>query len=118
MSMAKPLILFLIVYLFLAALTISSSVVVATGDDHRFNWDPTKGRCQGSVADCMTDDEFGMDSEINRRILDTTNYVSYGALQRNTVPCSQRGDSYYNCQQSGQANPYNRACTALTQCRS
>ncbi|TXG63458.1 hypothetical protein EZV62_010452 [Acer yangbiense] len=118
MSMAKPWVLFLIVYLFLAALTISSSVVVTTGDNHRFTLDPRKGRCQGSVADCMTDDEFEMDSEINRRILATTDYISYGALQRNTVPCSQRGDSYYNCQQGGQANPYDRGCTAITQCRS
>ncbi|KAK2649431.1 hypothetical protein Ddye_016920 [Dipteronia dyeriana] len=111
--MAKPSILLLIVYLFLAAL-----VVVATGDDLQFTWVPTKARCQGSVADCMTDDEFGMDSEINRRVLATTNYISYGALQRNTVPCSQRGASYYNCQQGAEANPYNRGCSAITQCRS
>ena len=24
-------------------------------------------------------------------------YVSYGALKRNTVPCSRRGASYYAC---------------------
>ncbi|KAH7578365.1 hypothetical protein JRO89_XS01G0373000 [Xanthoceras sorbifolium] len=98
---------------------ISSSVVDANGGGGKqLNWLPTKARCQGSVADCMTDDEFGMDSEINRRILATTNYISYGALQRNTVPCSQRGASYYNCQQGAEANPYNRGCSAITQCRS
>ncbi|XP_020213312.1 rapid alkalinization factor [Cajanus cajan] len=64
------------------------------------------------------EDEFQLDSEINRRILATTKYISYGALQRNTVPCSRRGASYYNCQPGAQANPYSRGCTAITRCRS
>ncbi|XP_030532518.1 rapid alkalinization factor-like [Rhodamnia argentea] len=78
------------------------------------------GPCRGSVAECMADQdgEFAMDTEVNRRVLATTQYISYGALQRNTVPCSQRGASYYNCQQGAQANPYSRSCSAVTQCRS
>lgn len=64
------------------------------------------------------DEEFELDSEINRRILATSNYISYGALQRNTVPCSRRGASYYNCQPGAQANPYSRGCSAITRCRS
>ncbi|KAJ1380894.1 Rapid ALkalinization Factor [Sesbania bispinosa] len=63
-------------------------------------------------------DEFEMDNEINRRILATTRYISYGALQRNTVPCSRRGASYYNCRPGAQANPYSRGCSAITRCRS
>ncbi|KAI3752511.1 hypothetical protein L2E82_24545 [Cichorium intybus] len=62
--------------------------------------------------------EFELESESNRRILATTRYVSYGALQKNNVPCSRRGASYYNCRQGGQANPYTRGCSAITHCRS
>ncbi|KAJ4842292.1 hypothetical protein Tsubulata_028858 [Turnera subulata] len=77
--------------------------------------------CKGSVAECMAEqgeeEEFGMESEISRRILATTKYISYGALQRNNVPCSRRGASYYNCRPGGQANPYSRGCNAITRCR-
>ncbi|KFK44989.1 hypothetical protein AALP_AA1G329500 [Arabis alpina] len=62
-------------------------------------------------------EEFEMDSEINRRILATTRYISYGALRRNTIPCSRRGASYYNCRRGAQANPYSRGCSAITRCR-
>ncbi|KAJ1386631.1 Rapid ALkalinization Factor [Sesbania bispinosa] len=59
-----------------------------------------------------------MDSEINRRILAITKYINYGVLQRNIVPCSRCGASYYNCQLRAQANPYSRACSAITRSRS
>ncbi|KAE9611938.1 putative rapid ALkalinization Factor [Lupinus albus] len=84
-------------------------------------WVPTtvKPPCKGSIAECMEEgEEFELDSEINRRILATSSYISYGALQRNTVPCSRRGASYYNCRTGAQANPYNRGCSAITRCRS
>ncbi|KAE9615954.1 hypothetical protein Lal_00017755 [Lupinus albus] len=86
---------------------------------HHFEWVNTK--CKGSIAECMEyeeQEEFDLDSEINRRILATTRYISYGALQRNTVPCSRRGASYYNCRTGAQANPYRRGCSAITRCRS
>ncbi|KAM7273783.1 hypothetical protein ACFE04_028447 [Oxalis oulophora] len=71
-----------------------------------------------TIADILGDDvEFEFDSEISRRILATTKYISYGALQRNTVPCSRRGASYYNCQSGASANPYKRGCSAITRCR-
>ncbi|XP_031281051.1 protein RALF-like 33 [Pistacia vera] len=90
------------------------STVVASGD-HQLNlgWLPTAG--SSLVGE---EGEFEMDSEINRRILATSNYISYGALQRNTVPCSRRGASYYNCQNGGQANPYSRGCSSISRCRS
>jgi hypothetical protein len=66
----------------------------------------------------MGNDEFEMDSEINRRILATSNYISYDALGKNNVPCSQRGASYYNCKTGAEANPYSRGCSAITRCRS
>ncbi|PRQ42259.1 putative rapid ALkalinization Factor [Rosa chinensis] len=92
------------------SLMVSSSTVEASGD---LPWIPTTAT--GLVSG---NDEFDLDSEINRRILATSGYISYGALQRNTVPCSRRGASYYNCQPGAQANPYSRGCSAITRCRS
>lgn len=45
------------------------------------------------------------------------NYISYGVLKRNSVPCSRRGASYYNCRAGAQANPYDRGCSGITRCR-
>ncbi|XWS08604.1 hypothetical protein CRYUN_Cryun40dG0016100 [Craigia yunnanensis] len=88
---------------------------------------PIKSECRGSIAECLTlsgeeestdfDAEFPIGSEISRRILATTRYISYGALRRNTVPCSRRGASYYNCKPGAQANPYSRGCSRITRCR-
>lgn len=90
----------------------SLSAVDASEDyQHHLGWVPS-----GSLA-IDEEEEFELDSEINRRILATNNYISYGALQRNSVPCSRRGASYYNCQSGGQANPYKRDCSAITRCR-
>ncbi|ESW12554.1 hypothetical protein PHAVU_008G122900 [Phaseolus vulgaris] len=61
--------------------------------------------------------ELEMDSEINRRILASSNYISYQAIQRGTVPCSLAGASYYNCKPGAEANPYQRGCSAITRCR-
>ncbi|KAE8009519.1 hypothetical protein FH972_005951 [Carpinus fangiana] len=107
--------------LFIAALVISSRATVAEASlKQSLRWVPTRHHCQGSIAECMGagDDEFEMDSEINRRILATTQYISYGALQRNSVPCSLRGASYYNCKPGAQSNPYTHGCGAITRCRS
>ncbi|GMY21618.1 protein RALF-like 33 [Fagus crenata] len=104
----------------------SSSTVHASsvGGSH-FGWMPstTRSACKGTIAECMAmeggaGEEFELDTEISRRILATSSYISYGALQRNTVPCSKRGTSYYNCQAGAQANPYSRGCSAITRCRS
>ncbi|XP_004495709.1 protein RALF-like 33 [Cicer arietinum] len=102
-------------------LAMSFSRTAVAGGDHQLGmgWLPlTKAVCEGSIAECLEDDEFELDSEINRRILANTKYISYGALQRNTVPCSRRGASYYNCRPGAKANPYNRGCSAITRCRS
>ncbi|KAF3436424.1 hypothetical protein FNV43_RR23516 [Rhamnella rubrinervis] len=119
--MANSSSLLLPLWLFITALIISCSTVTAGIDHHRFSWVPstTSSGCQGSIAECMNDvDEFDMDSGSNRRILATSQYISYGALQRNTVPCSRRGASYYNCKPGSEANPYSRGCSAITRCRS
>ncbi|KAG8045418.1 hypothetical protein GUJ93_ZPchr0008g13689 [Zizania palustris] len=77
------------------------------------------------------EDSFGFSSEgadadadaaadgasVVRRVLQSQGYISYGALRRDTTPCSVRGASYYNCRPGGQANPYSRGCSAITRCR-
>ncbi|XP_021772881.1 rapid alkalinization factor-like [Chenopodium quinoa] len=73
--------------------------------------------CKGTVGECLgMNEEDEMDSEINRRILATNNYISYNALNKNRVPCSRRGASYYNCRPGAQANPYSRGCSRITRC--
>ena len=101
----------------------ASSPTLGFGGDHFL---PIKSECSGSIAECLMvsgeessdfDAEFAMGSESSRRILATSRYISYGALRRNTVPCSRRGTSYYNCQPAAQANPYSRGCSRITRCR-
>lgn len=106
--------------IFLLILMSKSATVHGSGDHHHeLGWVPTRSSCKGSIAECMAyeGEEFELDSEISRRILATSSYISYGALQRNNVPCSRRGASYYNCRPGAQANPYTRGCSAITRCR-
>ncbi|PIM97393.1 hypothetical protein CDL12_24122 [Handroanthus impetiginosus] len=97
------------------------SQVSASGDNDASAWmmPALRSGCRGTIAECLEneDEEFELDSESNRRILATRRYISYGALQRNSVPCSRRGASYYNCRPGAQANPYRRGCSAITRCR-
>ncbi|KAG2315782.1 hypothetical protein Bca4012_066633 [Brassica carinata] len=107
---------------------------VAAVSSQSLDFPPSESECRGTIAECSVsaalgdegDDlfygggmgaEFEMDSEINRRMLATRRYISYGALRRNTVPCSRRGASYYNCRRGAQANPYSRGCSVITRCR-
>jgi len=63
------------------------------------------------------DNEMLLDSESNRRTLaGRQQYISYGALNANQIPCGNRGNSYYNCQERGRANPYSRGCSQITHC--
>ncbi|KAI4312202.1 hypothetical protein MLD38_037041 [Melastoma candidum] len=71
-----------------------------------------------SIGDWVTEEEMALDSEINHRILAAARrYISYGALKRNSVPCSRRGQSYYNCNRMKKANPYKRGCSVITHCK-
>ncbi|GMH24275.1 hypothetical protein Nepgr_026118 [Nepenthes gracilis] len=76
-------------------------------------------RCNGHVGDCIeAEAEMMMDSEAGRRQLAAQKgFISYAALKRNSIPCSRRGHSYYNCQGNVKANPYRRGCTAITHCK-
>lgn len=123
--MAKSFTLFptLMMILILFIVIISSPRVQAgfTNDLDGLEWATTGvhgSGCHGSIAECIGGEEEEMDSEINRRILATTKYISYQSLKRNSVPCSRRGASYYNCQNGAQANPYSRGCSAIARCRS
>lgn len=71
-----------------------------------------------NVRDCTREEEeLMMSSEISWRMLSQgSQYISYGALSKDTVPCNHRGNSYYNCGSVGQANPYSRGCSVITQC--
>ncbi|EOA18231.1 hypothetical protein CARUB_v10006723mg [Capsella rubella] len=54
---------------------------------------------------------------LSRRILKAANYISYGALKKDYVPCKRRGRSYYSCGGRGKkANPYKRGCSVITNC--
>ncbi|KAH6772517.1 ralf-like 33 [Perilla frutescens var. hirtella] len=95
--------------------------VSAGGDAAAMGWmtPAVRSGCRGTVAECLeNEEEFELESESSRRILATRRYISYGALQRNNVPCSRRGASYYNCRPGAQANPYSRGCSTVTRCRS
>ncbi|KAL1200782.1 Rapid alkalinization factor 23 [Cardamine amara subsp. amara] len=115
----------------LVILTVQYWSVAVSSQSFEFAGD-FETECRGSIAECSISAALGdgdlfnggemgpeleMDSEINRRILQTTRYISYGALRRNSVPCSRRGASYYNCRRGAQANPYTRGCSAITRCR-
>ncbi|XP_054795316.1 protein RALF-like 33 [Prosopis cineraria] len=103
--------------------SLSSSTTVDFIGDSEMGFFPMKSECRGSIGECLLSEdglfgsEFEMDSETNRRILAGRRYISYGALRRNTVPCSRRGASYYNCRPGAQANPYRRGCSRITRCR-
>lgn len=103
----KPWLSFLLLALALAMVAEASSV------HHEYGFHGA-----AVVHDLIGDDnEMLLDSESNRRTLTgRQRYISYGALNANNVPCGNRGRSYYNCQQRGRANPYNRGCTQITHC--
>ncbi|XVF25788.1 hypothetical protein REPUB_Repub13aG0243600 [Reevesia pubescens] len=108
-------------------LLLALAVVAESTTFHESTWglsrfgndDDTISSCIGGFCDLNVEDitETLMDSETNRRQLGgKKRYISYGALKANSVPCSRRGSSYYNCQRSTTANPYNRGCSAITHC--
>ncbi|KAJ4703498.1 Rapid ALkalinization Factor [Melia azedarach] len=88
-----------------------SLLMAATAFDNS-NW----GRLT-SMGHVEDDNEMLMPTEVSRRQLNAGGFISYGALRGNSVPCNQRGSSYYNCNGGGQANPYQRGCSAITNCQ-
>lgn len=88
--------------------------------DAALGWIAAGSECRGTIAECLASEgeEFDLGTESSRRILATNRYISYNALRRDSIPCSRRGASYYNCRPGAQANPYSRGCSAITRCRS
>ncbi|XP_062160622.1 protein RALF-like 19 [Alnus glutinosa] len=77
------------------------------------------GSCSGgSVGDCIGEDAelLMMDSHHSRHLAARHKFISYAALRANSIPCSRRGQSYYNCKKREQANPYRRGCSRITHC--
>ncbi|XP_057533724.1 protein RALF-like 24 [Amaranthus tricolor] len=75
--------------------------------------DEKMGNCSNDV---LMEEEFQVDSEINRRILGMQRkYISYETLKRDVVPCSTPGSSYYSCGATP-ANRYRRGCSVITKC--
>ncbi|XP_024520341.1 protein RALF-like 22 [Selaginella moellendorffii] len=78
--------------------------------------------CQGRIGEC-SDDEFELSSPLLRRLLQQRQkqYISYGSLQADRVPCPPgSGRSYYtnNCNRAtGAANPTQRGCSTITRCQ-
>ncbi|XP_074573230.1 rapid alkalinization factor-like [Curcuma longa] len=122
--MARPTVspllpLFLLLLLLLAAAAASgASSAAGVAGELPLGWIPGAGSgCRGSIGECLAGTEFELASEASRRILARSYYISYAALRRDSVPCSRRGASYYNCRPGAQANPYSRSCSAITRCR-
>ncbi|XP_020099957.1 protein RALF-like 33 [Ananas comosus] len=110
--------------LLLLFLTILASSAYAHGD-LPLSWIPAGSACRGTIGECLgvgdgdVVEELGLASaDPSRRVLALSGYISYDALRRDSVPCSRRGASYYNCRPGAQANPYSRGCSVITRCRS
>ncbi|WOK94706.1 hypothetical protein Cni_G03411 [Canna indica] len=89
----------------------------ASGNELSLGWIPARSGCRGSVGECLAGAEFELGSEASRRVLARSYYISYAALRRDSVPCSRRGASYYNCRPGAHGNPYSRSCSSITRCR-
>lgn len=115
-----------LVVIFVMIMAVAVTAVDASVGGHHqqqpiMGWIPTTiSTCKGSIGDGLAREELELDSEsemISRRFLAANNFISYGALKRNVVPCSIRGGSYYNCKPGAEANPYDRGCSHLARCR-
>ncbi|CAK9170597.1 unnamed protein product, partial [Ilex paraguariensis] len=71
--------------------------------------------CNGTITDCIEEDdqEFLMESEVSRRILQTTNKLIVKSLKPGSAVCDP--DRYGNC--IVQINQYNRPCTYENRCK-
>ncbi|CAL5413915.1 unnamed protein product [Camellia sinensis] len=80
------------------------------------------GHCNGSMGFC---DENGnktalMESETSRRFLETTKYITLGALKPNLPVCggdSERGAPYSRSCLPPPSNPKSRGCFQYYKCR-
>ncbi|OMP09479.1 Rapid ALkalinization Factor [Corchorus olitorius] len=75
-------------------------------------------QCDGSMAECgEIDEEFFMESESSRRVLQART-ISYGALGRNLPVCGGGvGQPYSATCLPPSSNGYNRGCSTIYRCR-
>ncbi|CAL5413901.1 unnamed protein product [Camellia sinensis] len=101
----------------LAVLLILQSVLAAEENDI-----DQHGHCNGSMGFC---DENGnktapMESETSRRFLETTKYITLGALKPNLPVCGgdgERGAPYSRSCLPPPSNPESRGCSQYYRCR-
>lgn len=86
--------------------------------DHKSTDNMEGTYCDRQLGECNISEEeleMMMESEISQQ--GRQRFIGYGALERNSVPCSRRGQSYYNCRRHDKANPYTRGCSVITRCK-
>ncbi|KAK7246488.1 hypothetical protein RIF29_41357 [Crotalaria pallida] len=110
---SKPLLILLLLAMAMMAATVeaSSKKLHVVGRE-------AEPMSDGDIDLLVDDNEFLMPTDGARRTLwgRRQRYISYRSLRANQIPCGQRGRSYYDCNNRGRANPYNRGCTAITRC--
>ncbi|EAY83408.1 hypothetical protein OsI_38624 [Oryza sativa Indica Group] len=126
MAAAARFLAVLLLVLAVAAASSAAASLAGSGDRHlQLGMLSTGGECRGTVGECLEggdvdgeEGELGSASgEAHRRVLAGRGYISYQSLRRDSVPCSRRGASYYNCRPGASANPYHRGCSRITRCR-
>ncbi|XP_073099129.1 rapid alkalinization factor-like [Elaeis guineensis] len=73
--------------------------------------------CNASIGECRAEDEFLLDSETNRRILQQGRGIGYGSLDPDRQVCNAgRGQPYRNCLPPPSNAPH-RGCEKIYGCR-
>lgn len=128
MALPRPALLLLAILLLLAvACAAHSAPLDADWGLARLDFedDELTQTCDGTVGECA--DKDNEDGSAEEEYVDTRRglaaaypgrmrFISYGALLKNRVPCSRRGQSYYNCRPLRRINPYRRGCSVITRC--
>lgn len=75
--------------------------------------------CAACSADVGDEGDLADESVEGDAVATTTQAttIGYGALDRNSIPCSKRGASAANCKPGPPVNPYTRGCSAINRCR-
>ncbi|KAK1288119.1 hypothetical protein QJS10_CPB19g00628 [Acorus calamus] len=75
-----------------------------------------KGVCNGTVAECNGEEEWLMESDTMRQLLQGGNKATYRSLQRQSACATSRGGAYENnC--FSRVNGRSRGCDPIYGCR-
>ena len=97
----------------LLALFFSGILAAAAASGGQFHVDPSLisdisiGRCNGSIADCLGEEEFEMGSESSRRILQGGGFITRRAVQIKGKPAASPANS---------GRPYKKNCGNVYRC--